>query len=356
MNTVLSPPEVIFDRYLRRLPMDQRELYRGRMDLSKFVKPEMAPAFEAIMGEINMRWSDHAARIRAPGGEVKLHLDYIDSTGVNAITFYDRGIHFVGITDKMLAHFTGTCELLWQLNPLYGLLRIKAEREVRDFLFQVILLIQLQFIAYHELGHLFHGHVDSSALNEEFKPDSGEDGGESEQLRNQAHEVEADGYAVHLLVDNLLSSASGRPIYERLASELSMEDCILTLFLVAVGSLFFFLKAKPFKREAVRVPDHPFGLVRMNVVMYDLTGWCKTKRPDLVEWATVDRFQRIMTCVAQAAESTDQAQSWSLQGKFLRSDSGKRYIDDLYAERAKLRAEMDPQAWTLLPPREASSL
>jgi hypothetical protein len=255
----------------------------------------------------------------------------------------------------MLVHFTGACEVLWRLNSLYGLLRIKAEREIRDFLFEAILLIHLQFIAYHELGHLFHGHVDSAALSEEFKPDSDGDSGGSEQLRNQAHEVEADGYAVHLLLDNLLSAANGIPIYERLASELSMEDCILTLFLVSVGSLFFFLKAKPFKREAVRVPDHPCGLVRMNVVMYDLTGWCETKRPDLVEWATIDRFQRIMACVAQAAESQDQAQSWSLQGKFLGSDSGKRYIDDLYAERAKLRAEMNPRAWTLLPPSEASS-
>lgn len=348
------PPEVVFHRYLTRLPAYRREVYRGRSDLSKFPKQELVPVFEAIKDEINALWREHAARIQSPDGEVRLHLDYIDSNDVNAITFYDEGIHFVGITEEMLLHFTRACEALWRLNSIGDLLLIKTDDEARDFLFQAILLIQLQYIAYHELGHLFHGHVDSTALSEEFSPAAAGDLPMSQKLWDQAHEVEADGYAVHLLLNNLVSLTNGGPIHGRLRSKLNMEDCILTLFLVSVGSLFFFLRPKAFNEKEARKADHPFSLARMNVVLYDLTGWCETKRPDLVEWASQDKFQRIMSCVAQAAPNPDQARSWALQGDFLRSGQGSQYLSDLYAERAKVRAEMSQRKWTLAALAEVS--
>jgi hypothetical protein len=54
------------------------------------------------------------------------------------------------------------------LSTLADLLAIDMSEDVRNFLFQAILLIQLQFASSHELGHMFHGHVIPIEFYEEF--------------------------------------------------------------------------------------------------------------------------------------------------------------------------------------------
>jgi hypothetical protein len=341
--------EIIFHGYFSRLPDYLREVYRGRLKMSDFEIQELADAFESIRQEINSRWESHAHRIVAPSGQVKLHLDYIDSRDLNAITFNDEGISFVGITGRMLVHIARTSEAMWRLNPLAELLGIELSKEVRDFLFQAVLLMQLQFLSSHELGHLFHGHIDPKAFREEFGADA-TGALPGDRLKDQAGEVDADGYGVHSLLDNLVTTENGKFIHTRLESKLSQEDCILTLFLLSVGILFFFLRPRAFRASNVRESEHPFALARMNVVLYDLIGWCELNRPGLEEWASLERFQRIMACVNAAANNPEKLQAWQQQGEFLRSADGKKYLEDLYAYREKLRGEMTRLQWTLLEP------
>jgi len=347
--------EVTFHRYFAQLAPYLQDKYHGRLDFSRFGVPELASAFEAIRDEINVRWSTHANRILAPDGAVDLYLDYINSTEVNAITFFYDGTHFVGITDKMLIRFSEAAGALWGLDALKDLLRIELSTEVRNFLFQAILLIQLQFISSHELGHLFHGHIDRTILQEEFceaLPQTQDLLKKTNRLKDQAHEVEADGYAVHMLLDNLVASNSGDHIYRRLGSKLPREDCIFTLLLLAVGSVFFFLKPREFDEEAVRALDHPFAVARMNVVLYDLIGWCSLNRPGLEGWASVESFQWVMACIGQAANQPEQWSAWARQGEFLKNPAGKQYMADLYAEREKLRADMASRSWKITPPAD----
>lgn len=344
----MTPQELTFDAFLKSLPRPLGDIFRGRLEISKFEVQELASAFNGIKQEINARWRTHSTFIKAPHGPVDLHMDYIDSTVLNAITFGANGTHFVGITDKMLVHFSKIAAVMWRLNTLADLLEIEMSQEVRNFLFHAVLLIQLQFISSHELGHLFHGHIDRTALHQEFASGAPHQVPPVEKLRDQAHEVEADGYAVHMLLDNLIVGDSGPRIYERLGSRLSADHCILTLFLLSVGSLFFFLAPQEFDVKNVRRVDHPFPLARMNVVMYDLTGWCELKRSELRNWATLDKFQQIMGSVQQAADSPDQATAWRKQGDFLNSSEGKQYLGDLYAERETLRADMTSRRWELI--------
>lgn len=344
------PYEVIFHRYFSRLPQYQRDLYRGRLNMGQFEIQELAAAFEGIRDEINSRWGIHARRIEDPSGEVKLHLDYIESKDLNAITFSDEGISFVGITGQMLVHIARTSEAMWRSGALGELLKIELSPEVRDFLFQAVLLIQLQFLSSHELGHLFHGHVEQNAFREEFASNPNGASPLRGHLREQAREVEADGYAVHLLLDNLVATESGHSIHGRLGSKLSREDCMLTLFLLSVGIMFFFLHPRDFQTSEVRMSEHPFALARMNVILYDLIGWCTLKRPGLERWASIEKFQRTMACAQAASGNPEQQQAWQRQGEFLMSTEGKKYLDDLYAEREQLRAEMSGLRWTLIEP------
>jgi hypothetical protein len=125
---------------------------------------------------------------------------------------------------------------------------------------------------------------------------------------------------------NLMPPESGSFLHNGLGSKHSAEDCILTLVVLSVGALFFFLRPREFLISEVRSSEHPFALARMNVVLYDLTGWCTLKRPGLEEWAPLEKFQRIMACVQAAAASPEQQRAWALQGEFLRSPEGKEYL------------------------------
>jgi hypothetical protein len=85
-------------------------------------------------------------------------MDYIASSMVNAFAFYFEGWYFIGITDGMLELFAKSCTALWRLEPLAESLGIDPAREKRDSVFQFVLLLELQYISNHELGHMFHGH------------------------------------------------------------------------------------------------------------------------------------------------------------------------------------------------------
>jgi len=352
------PHEVIFHRYFSQLPKYLRDVYRGRLDLDRFEIPELANAFSGIQDEINSRWTQHAPRILAPSGEVKLHFDYIEAPDLNAITFGHEGISFVGVTSGMLAHIARTSEAMWRLNLLSELLGVELSGEVRDFLFQAVLLFQLQFLSSHELGHLFHGHVDRQAFQEEYLSATSTMNTPSHSggMRDQVREVEADGYAVHSILDNFVATENGRFIHGRIRSTLPQEECILTLLLLSVGFLFFFLRPRPFEVSGVRPSDHPFGLARMNIVLHDVIAWCQLNRPGLEAWASFEKFQEIMWAVSAASGNAEQLEAWLKQGEFLKSAEGKKYLGDLYAERERLRSDMTEFQWKLgRPPERVSS-
>jgi hypothetical protein len=94
--------------------------------------------------------------------------------------------------------------------------------------------------------------------------------------------------------------------------------------------------------------DHPFALMRMNVFMRDLNGWCESNQPSLVGWASIDRFRQIMEAVETADVKGQSRQIWDRQARFLLSGPGTAYMDRLYAKRDNdLRPEMESHQWHL---------
>lgn len=346
----MTDRELKFHLYLRNLPVPNREhgnhhVFDGRLDLANFAIPELAQAFEDARGLINAAWAANAPRILAPDGSIALHLDCINSSAVNAITFGDEGTYFVGITGAMLEHFATTCSSLWRVDEVRELLGLDSANETDDPLFQALLLTQVQFISSHEVGHLFHGHLPRNAFRIEFRNEI--TGRTVDSMKDQAREVEADAYAVHLLLSNALLSETGAMIRSRLRSKLATEDCILTLVMLSIGSLFYFLDSLKFESDRVRYGDHPFTLARMNVVMREITNWCKLNLPEYIDWATLPRFQRVMAPVVDAGGSEERFKMWLRQGDYLRDQSGADYTSDLYRFQDELRSEMDPLRWRM---------
>ena len=135
-------------------------------------------------------------------------------------------------------------------------------------------MLQLQFVCAHELGHLFHGHNDRSALYEEFSRTPAM-APSANQLKRQARETEADGYATKFLLENFLLTDSGQQIHRRLGSSLSREECILTLIVISAGAVFLCLPFSKFAQEAAKSNRYPFGLARLNEVPLQIIPWCE---------------------------------------------------------------------------------
>jgi hypothetical protein len=352
----VTDQELQFHLYLRGLPVQEREDFdiNGRLDIADFAIPELAFAFEEARRLINAAWVENAPRIIAPDGPTTLHLDYINSSSINATTFGYGGTYFVGLTGAMLEHFAKTCSVLWRMYEVSELLELKQTDEPNDALFQALLLTQLQFISSHEVGHLFHGHAQRNAFRTEYRQkmrSSTED-----RTKHQAREVDADGYAVHLLLNNSLLSDAGEKIRARLKSSLAKEDCILTLVMLSIGSLFYSLEPLVFESNRVRFDDHPFTLARMNVVLREISNWCKLNLPDYVEWVTLARFQRVMTPVVNAEGSEERFMIWLRQGEFLLGQTGRDYMSDLFRFQDELRSEMNSFRWHIEGRREERPL
>jgi hypothetical protein len=347
----MRPEQESFDRYFKSQSEAEKKRFSGLLNLETSSVEQLATAFIDIRSEINSRITINASRIIGPDGRVEVFMDYVESAEVNAMAFFFEGQYFIGITEGMLKLFSDSCTALWRLEPLADLLEIAFNSQRRNDLFQIVLLLQLQFISNHELGHMFHGHcgdLRSGRFQAEFGLSAKEMTANSEGIEGQARELEADGYSVNLLLSNLLTGPSGDAILEKLKPGLEKDDFLLTLFVLAVGTLLYFLKPKTFDPLLVRADTHSQGVIRMNIILGEIIGWCQINLANMTEWVSLERFQWILACVQVAAESAEQQAIWREQGTFLQTDLGKAYLDEIYVRREHLRKKMDPLHWRLI--------
>jgi hypothetical protein len=332
-----------FDRYFDTLdaadPLYAAHILDPQTAQTEEVR-QLAEAYGRIKAEINQRFAANAVNIITPEGQARVHMDYIASSLVQAIAFRFEDWYFIGITEGMLALFAKSCSDLWRLNPLGELLGIELSRENRDAVFQFILLIELQHISNHELGHMFHGHCAdwrSGRYRAEFSVHTMV--AESRGMERQAKELEADGYAVKLLLQNLLQGETGPFMHGRVKSTRPMREFVLTLFLLSAASVLYYLEPIGFDPKTVRMGSHSEGIVRMNILMREILGWCK----DNVQWpdaVPLNEFQWVMALVITAAAKPAQEKIWREQGAYLDSDEGRAYLNDIYKRRENLRAKM----------------
>ena len=307
-------------------------------------------AIEAARNDINRIFQINAPKITTPYGPAKVYVDFLESSKLNAFAFKSDGWSFIAITTALLSRFTEISRSLWRLNLLDHVLGLNLDLETRNNLAAAFMLILLQFLSNHELGHFFHGHCESDSptfVLAEFgnADDLGKYLPSTNPLRLQAMEVEADGYAAHMMAENLFKGKVGANLHDKLQSSLDIEEFTLNFFLCALGAVFYLWGNRSFDVRDVRTYDHPPALMRMNVFMADLRGWFSLNIPSLETQASVERFQLIMSCVSQAAEGTINEEPWQQQGDFLLSVAGKDYIDELYMTRERLRQEMTPYRW-----------
>jgi len=334
-----------------------RNEFPGPLGKIDFTDSVLGEAIEGIRDAINGKYAENISRIQTPQGQIQIYMDYVKSDHDNAFSTFGGGIAFIGLTTTFIKRIIQISSQLWRLDLLSDILKIQLDRDTRNHIAATSIPILIQIASNHELGHLFHGHCGEPAAprlkaeNSDRLNVQGVD--QSRKMRGQAMEVEADGYAVHLMLTNFFNGI-GHNLYSMFNSGLSEAEFILAYFVVELGSLFYVQSPQFFDEHQVRLYDHPPALMRLNVFMRDIEGWCGQYESSLVEWGTLARFQEIMRAVSMADVDADSSNVWQRQGKFLLSLQGKQYIDDLYKAREGLREEMTAFRWHLTPLTQTS--
>lgn len=351
--------EELFEEFFKKRPASEQWVYKGRLaDLEAFEREHFHTLYEAnvltkVKARISGRLRKYGKLIQPPHGPATIHLDFVDASASNGLTFVEEGVYFVGITSQMLLDFEKASTSLTGRASVRSLLAAPVDVSVVHALCNAFLALQLQFIVFHELGHIFHAHRDARSFREEYRlslkeellllyPD---------QDREQAQEFLADRYAVRMLLGDLISTNTGANMHTQIRSTLSQDECISWLILLAIGSVFFFGPGERFHLPLVRKRDHPTDLARLNIIMRSIVEWAQSReRRDVVEWASsTQNFEWLAACIQDAAQSDAKRDDWIAQGKYLQTDAGHGYLDIIYNEGGVVTQEMVENWWKVQP-------
>jgi hypothetical protein len=330
----MVPPEIILDRWVRTRLCNQPGFsgYKGKLDIERVESPSFR-SFLHLIQEI-MNGALRLEGVNASGGaeHPPFHFDYLDvDAGVtNALAFQEEGISFIVVTLPMV-------ELIWQLSrhlsrtPLVlQLLSLDPGSMEPDVLQGLLFEIQLSFLVSHEYTHHIHGHSSNGSdvvgvWTEFCHPACG-------SINSQALEIDADGYAVYLVLSYLLRGERRNSALAQLGGAPSRGDgdeLLLTCFFLAVLAFFCTFWRGNIDMASVYRFRHPPPPVRIKYVIQVAEMWCgQNGFVARQSWFSPARFQELFRVAAEVAEG-EARQSWDSQMTFLRSVDGAQYDQQL---------------------------
>lgn len=238
-------------------------------------------------------------------------------------------------------------EISQQLSRIAGITRfllLNPESINPDVLHGLLFQIQMNFLVSHEYTHHVHRHcVQASALTQlhnELPIGRGYGG-----IDPQAQELDADGYAVMLVLAHLLRGERRTSALEALGQgglpTLAGDEVLLLCFLLTAFAYFCsFWRAEA---SIISLYDltHLPPPIRIKYVIEVAKMWCSVNDSLPTTWFDPARLQRLFSAAAEIIDATTK-QTWRQQISVLRSREGDEYDGRLYARFEELRR--DPNA------------
>jgi hypothetical protein len=346
------PPEVAFDRAIRSMfPEYLRASYTGKLNID----PVRDALLYDIQERINEMYGEHASRFVADHNRVpQLYFDFISGDAVNALAFSDAEYSFVGLTGALmdelgqLSHALVSSE---ETRELFG--RSELGSDQGEKLWLALIITTVQFVGFHELGHHVYGHCPSGTntsvgLMEEFR--TADSRARQAGLEAQADELDADGYAIRTLADNLLTGSARPEILGMLgrASDEERDDSLLTAITLSVGSFFLYRQHPGKDLKDMYTLDHPPAPARLYMAMNAVHDWMVMYRAKSEEWLVGGEYLRIMEIAARSLKRTvAAAEAWNLETSVLESADGKVYLNSLEEARQERRETLKSRRWRL---------
>ena len=339
----MLPPEVVLDRWIKerrqRCESGFSE-YVGTLNIDG-VDP---PSFRSFLQQIKETMNEEL-RLEGPNasGGVKhppFHFDYIEvrSQIENAHAVQHAGFAFIAVTQPMVELIFRISRRLSRASDVVRLLGLAPEAFDQEILHALLFQVQMNFLVSHEYTHHIHRHcVDSSAatlLRNELRHDTAYGG-----LDYQAQELDADGYAVMLVLAHLLRSDRRQIALEQLGraglSAIADDELLLRCFFVAVLAYFCSFWRSGAGSGSLYELTHPPPPVRIKYVINVAEMWCGLNGSLPKAWFDPTRFQSLFS--AAAAVSGLAKQPWHALMSVLRSPDGAEYDRQLFAKFEQVR-------------------
>jgi hypothetical protein len=338
------PPEIILDRYLRssRSSKKDRGVYRGKQRLD-LLEPEFRSLLIGVQNTVNEALRQRGNTF-AKGRYSNFHFDYIDATVRNALAFEHADYAFIVVTLPLVRALWHTCDRLSRSDKVRETLGVMATEEQREGTLAVLFITQLAFVVAHEFAHHDRGHFpqgDSATGLWNEIPDEETVG----SLEQQAKEVDADLWAVYLVLTHLMRDRrqGTREILNlQAAPNPSFDEILLASFVFSIAGLLFIFPPTAFSGRDLYLLTHPPQAARMNEIMHGVRMWCARNAPALGAWMTLERFQVLMHASREATSGLTGVLHWSQQTEFFLTQAGTEYFRKLQGQIILLMNEEGP--------------
>lgn len=347
--------EEIFDSFFKTRPAEHQQIEKGRLqDLSDFEQQHFKDFYQPnVLVDarvvLNGMLSEFGKRVEPPHGPATIHFDFVDSSQADGMTFSLEGKYFIGITSRMLLDFDRASTTLTGRAAVRDLLEMPIDPRAMWALISALFAVQLQFIAFHELGHIVHDHADARYSRKEFKLTPMENLllHYPNQDAVQSREWLADRHAVRMLLQNLIGKPRADNMRSMIKSSLAPDECVLRLLTLAIAAVFFFSPSDRFYLPLVRKRPYPCDLARLNIVMRSIVEWAEANdRQGVKIWASdTSNFEWITSCIRDAEQNPLKVEEWIAQGAFLNSSEGREYLDLIYKKDGVITPAVEESWW-----------
>lgn len=340
----MPPPEVILDRFVRNRLRYQPGCkgYLGKLDIST-VQPRALAQFlhdiqEMLIEELR------AEGVNASGGvsHPPFHFDYLAVEGKtrNAHAFQQEDFAFIVITFPLVETMGDLSLALGKSSAVHELLGITSPKigELQSLFFD----IQLHYLVSHEYTHHVHRHgADSQSaiagLWTEFTSGSS-DGG----MIRQAEELDADGFATHLVLAHLVQGNGARTALTQLGhtpeeiGTRAADELLLKYFFLATFAFFCEFWRQNFDMKSIRLLTHPPPPVRIDYTTRMAQMWCEQNNSVPPTWLSPERLKSLFGAVADTIDRNGRT-TWDAQIAALNSKEGTQYQQDLFETFERVR-------------------
>jgi hypothetical protein len=340
-------PEIVFHRGIQRA----NSKYRGKQDFDRL--PEaMRSQVQEVHKQINEDFQMSRLSVLTPTGHPNLYFDFAECAENNAIAFNSEGWAMIGITTGLLTGTHRVMERLSNDNAMLQYLGFEAIDENRSLARDLLHSMLFRFIATHEFGHHYGGHIGPASssgafqMREEVGPTPVGDRTEDHVL-----ELEADAFAVDRMVRPILRSGKihrwiAGQMFDTTEDDPELDERFAFALLTAIATYFQSVPQPSFSGEnAARVLSHPPRLVRFQYLIkkiQEIVAITDSQFLTGLDDVAIDLIhERVLTVLAHLGGEM----AFERQEEFVHSEAGQAYMQRLDDVRPVILAKYEPYAW-----------
>lgn len=264
----------------------------------------------------------------------------------NAHAFQHEGFSFIAVTLPFVELLFDLSQRLSRSQAILELLEMDSMTLSPDPLLLLLFQLQMSFLVSHEYTHHVHRHV---------APEGGDDawtefaqGATSGGMDRQAQELDADAYAIYLVLGNFIRGEGRRGALAQIGRQelgsLEADALLLNYFFLSVMSLFSALWPGNMRIASTRDFTHPPAPLRIEYAIRVAKMWSEQNQSVPQAWFGAERFQALFRAAVNAIGGAT-PQQWDEHVRFLSSEEASEYNASLFERFELLRAgkELSPE-------------